>query len=97
MTPPSFQQFETTARAQGFDEVLERHWAVDTVLDPHTHPFAVSALVVEGEFWLTVGTQTRHLQAGDSFVLDADVPHAERYGAQGARYWVARRHRPATA
>lgn len=97
MSSPTFQQFEATARAQGFDEVLERRWAADTVIDTHSHPFAVSARVVEGAFWLTVGPQTRHLQAGDTFELDADVPHAERYGARGACFWVARRHRPATA
>jgi hypothetical protein len=97
MSPMSFQQFEDHARAQGFDEVLERHWDAHTLLDTHSHPFAVSARVVEGGFWLTVGEQTRHLQAGDSFELDADVPHAERYGAEGARSWVARRNRPATA
>lgn len=96
MTDPSFVQFETAARAQGFDEVLERQWAPDTFLDTHTHPFTVSARVVDGEFWLIVGDHERHLRAGDSFELDADVPHAERYGPQGARYWVARRNRPAT-
>lgn len=97
MNPPTFQQFEATALAQGYDEVLERQWDADTLLDTHTHPFAVSARIVEGSFWLTVGEQTRQLQAGDSFELDADVPHAERYGAQGARYWVARRHPRAAA
>ena len=96
MNPPTFQQFEDTARSQGFDEVLERSWPADTVLDTHTHAFSVSARVVEGDVWLTIGAQTRHLQAGDTFALEADVPHAERYGAQGARYWVARRNRPAS-
>lgn len=94
MTEPTFAQFETTARAQGFDEVIERQWAPDTWLDTHSHAFDVSARVVDGEFWLTVGDQVRHLQSGDRFELDAGVPHAERYGPQGARYWVARRHRP---
>ena len=97
MNTPSFQQFEATALAQDFDEVIERKWAADTLLDTHSHPFAVSALVVEGSFCLTVGDQARQLQAGDRFVLDADVPHAEHYGAQGARYWVARRHPRAAA
>lgn len=92
MTDPSFQQFETDARARGFDEVLERRWNPGVVLDTHSHPFAVSARVVDGDFWLTVGGSTRHLHAGDSFELDADVPHAERYGEHGACYWVARRH-----
>jgi quercetin dioxygenase-like cupin family protein len=52
----------------------------------------VQALVVRGEFWLTVGEQTRHLRAGDAFELQRGIPHAERYGPQGATYWVARRN-----
>lgn len=92
MTTPSFAQFESTQLAQGFDEVLERPWAPNTVVGTHSHPFAVSALVVQGELWLTVGDDTRHLQPGDRFTLARDVPHAERYGAEGAVFWVARRH-----
>ncbi len=87
-----FAQFEAAARAQGFDEVLVREWAPLTVLDTHTHPFAVRAIVVAGEMWLTEGAQTRHLVVGDTFELARDVPHAERYGAAGATYWVARRN-----
>jgi SAM-dependent methyltransferase len=56
------------------------------------HPFAVKALVVRGEMWLSVGADTRHLRAGDAFELDREVPHAERYGPDGAAYWVARRN-----
>ena len=63
------------------------------MLDAHTQPFAVDALVVQGEMWLGVGDVTQHLRPGDPFVLDADVPHTERYGAEGATYWVARRNR----
>ncbi len=87
-----FGEFAADARARGFDEVLERRWAPDTVLDQHTHPFSVDALVVQGEMWLTCGERTQHLTTGSRFVLDAHVPHAERYGAEGATYWVARRH-----
>lgn len=89
---PSFDAFAARARAHGFDEVLERRWQPGTVLDDHTHPFAVDAVVVQGEMWLTVAGQTRHLRPGDTFVLDANVPHAERYGTEGATYWVARRN-----
>jgi mannose-6-phosphate isomerase-like protein (cupin superfamily) len=87
-----FRQFAAQARARGFDEVLERRWEPGTVLDTHTHPFAVDARVVQGEMWLSVGGQTQHLRPGDPFVLDAHVPHAERYGTEGATYWVARRN-----
>lgn len=88
----SFSEFERAALAEGFDAVLERRWEPQVVLDTHTHPFAVKALVVQGELWLTCGDQTRHLRAGDRFALEREVPHAERYGADGATYWVARRH-----
>ena len=91
MNQPTFQAFEADARAQGFDEVLERHWAPATILESHTHPFALRALVVQGEMWLTVGDSVRHLRPGDEFALDRDVPHMERYGVEGATYWVARR------
>ena len=92
MQQPSFEQFKADALAQGFDEVLERQWAAGTVLDTHTHPFSVSARVVQGDLQLTVGDDTRRLQAGDTFTLGRDVPHAERYGDAGATYWVARRN-----
>jgi quercetin dioxygenase-like cupin family protein len=89
----TFREFEAQARAQACDEVAERTWAPATVIDTHTHPFAVRALVVAGEMWLTVGDDVRHLLPGDEFTLDRDIPHAERYGADGATYWVGRRNR----
>jgi quercetin dioxygenase-like cupin family protein len=42
--------------------------------------------------WLTVDGQTRHLRPGELFSLDRDVAHAERYGHEGATYWVARKN-----
>jgi len=92
--PTTFADFETAAKAQGFDEVLVREWPPLTVLDTHTHAFAVQAWVVRGEVWLTQGDTVRHLQAGDSFALDHGVPHAERYGSEGSTFWVARRNAP---
>lgn len=86
----TFESFMSAALAEGFDEVLERVWAPGTVLGEHTHPFAVKALVVQGEMWLTVDGQTQHLRPGELFELERDVPHAERYGPEGATYWVAR-------
>ena len=89
----TFESFSAEHRAAGFDEVLERRWQPDTVVDTHAHPFAVQALVVQGEMWLTVGSRTQHLKAGERFELEPDVPHAERYGREGATYWVARRNK----
>ena len=92
MDLPTFAQFEAASRAAGFDEVLERRWAPDTVLDMHTHPFAVQAVVTEGEMWLSCGGETLHLRPGDRFELAREQPHAERYGAEGTVFWAARRH-----
>ncbi len=86
-----FAAFERDALARGFDEVLERRWVPGTVLDTHTHPFAVDAVVTQGELWLTCEGRTQHLKPGDRFTLKREVPHAERYGDEGATYWVARR------
>ena len=88
----TFQAFEAGALARGFDEVLERKWAPDAVLGAHKHPFDADALVVQGEMWLTVDDLVRHLRSGDTFALDANIVHAERYGSEGATYWVARRN-----
>ncbi|MBC7717253.1 MAG: AraC family transcriptional regulator [Pseudorhodobacter sp.] len=92
---PSLQEFETTARADGYTEVLTREWLPLAVLDTHSHPFDARALVVRGELWLTVGTgadqHTRHIAAGQRFELARNTPHDERYGSDGATFWVARR------
>jgi hypothetical protein len=85
-----FKKFEAEERAAGCDEVIERKWQPNQVAGMHSHPFAVRALVVQGEMWLTVGEHTQHLRAGDRFELDHDVPHNERYGPEGATYWAAR-------
>ena len=86
---PTLESFTAQAMDEGFDEIVVREWAPGLQVDTHIHAFAVSAHVVRGEFWLTVDGSTRHLAAGDAFRLARDVPHAERYGQQGATVWVA--------
>jgi quercetin dioxygenase-like cupin family protein len=90
--PLSFEQFQAQSLAGGFDEVLVREWAPGQVVPEHRHDFGVSAIVVQGEMWLTCDGPERHLLPGDTFTLYRNEPHAERYGAQGATYWVARRN-----
>lgn len=92
MTPMTYPAFEAAALARGFDQVLERKWAPDTVVGAHAHPFDADALIVQGEMWLTVNGVAQHLRSGDTFNLDANVSHSERYGSDGATFWVARRN-----
>lgn len=90
--PSSFDEFRTLALAAGCDEAIERQWPPGALVDTHTHPFGAEAIVVQGEMWLTEGDRTRHLTRGGTFRLAAGVPHAERYGVEGATYWVGRRN-----
>lgn len=92
MSSITFEMFKQESLAKGFDEVLERQWAPDTLLDTHTHPFSVQALVTQGEMWLSCAGSTRHLLPGATFELARDVPHSEKYGPAGATYWVARKN-----
>ena len=64
----TFQAFETEARAQGFNKVVERKWTPGMVVQSHTHPFSVRALVVQGEMWLTVGTDVRTCGPATNFL-----------------------------
>ena len=88
---PNFDDFQRQALARGFDEVIERAWKPGTVLETHTHEFDADALVVAGEMWLGEEGVERRLVTGDTFSLPAGTPHTERYGSEGAVYWVARR------
>lgn len=90
MKLPTFDQFRDEALARGADEVLVREWGPSVQSAPHEHPFDTRALVVRGEFWLSVDGRTQHLRAGDTFELGRGVPHTERYGPEGATFWAAR-------
>jgi quercetin dioxygenase-like cupin family protein len=91
MNTDTFEAFQADALNRGFDEVLVREWTPGQQTGTHTHPFAVEARVVRGDFVLTVGDQARELAAGDGFELAPEVPHSESYGPEGATFWVARR------
>ena len=92
MATGTFEDFAAAARAEGYDEALERSWPADTFLDTHTHDFAVKLVLIRGEMVFTVGDDARRLRPGDGFTLERQVPHSERYGPEGATYWVARRN-----
>ena len=87
---PSWNEFHAASIARGSDEVMVREWRALEVVPTHTHPFAAEALVVAGEMWLGRNGAIKHLLPGDTFALVANEPHDERYGPDGATYWVAR-------
>jgi hypothetical protein len=97
MNITDFHGFEQQALADGFDEAVVREWAPNLVVASHRHSFAAKAIVVRGEMWLDVGEGPRHIPVGGTFELAAQAIHDERYGPEGATYWVARRNEKATA
>lgn len=88
----SFESFRARWLAAGADEVMERRWQPGQVIETHSHPFTADAVVIDGEMWLTHAGKTQRLAAGDTFHIPAGSPHEERYGPNGAAYWVARRN-----
>ncbi len=93
MTLPTFDEVQSLARQHGAEEVMEREWAPNQEIATHAHPFEAQALVTAGEMWLIRENGTQHLLPGDTFDLDAGTLHSERYGPEGATYWVVRRNR----
>lgn len=57
----------------------------------HTHDFSVMLLVVSGEFSIVGADKTTTYAPGEVCELAAQVPHAERAGARGARVLLAKR------
>jgi mannose-6-phosphate isomerase-like protein (cupin superfamily) len=89
----TFESFRARKLAAGADEVVERKWDANQIVDQHAHPFDADALVSEGEMWLVVEDREQHLLPGDTFQLPHGQKHSERYGPRGATYWVARTNR----
>lgn len=60
--------------------------------EPHEHPFDTGAIVVKGEFWLTMNEHTIHYKAGDSFEVARGQVHSEKYSLEEAVFWAARKN-----
>ena len=50
--------------------------AAGSEVPTHSHPHAQVGYVVSGRMRLTVGDEAHDLQAGDSYYIPGDVPHA---------------------
>ncbi|KPK03420.1 MAG: hypothetical protein AMJ64_15685 [Betaproteobacteria bacterium SG8_39] len=86
------QAFAAAARAEGYDEIVEREMPAGFSDPEHQHAFDARILVTAGEFSITMGGATRTYRAGESFEVPAGTPHAEAVGDAALRFTVARRH-----
>ena len=92
MPTDTFESFKARKLSEGYDEILVREWEPGFANEPHEHPFDTDALVARGEYWLTLNGQTVHYKAGDVFKVARGVTHSEKYGAEGATFWAARKN-----
>jgi quercetin dioxygenase-like cupin family protein len=84
-------EFTAQAMDDGFDEILQKDWAPNLVIEMHTHPFDARVQVASGLVKLALAGSTETFQAGQSFYIPRGTEHAEQYGSEGASFWVARK------
>ena len=89
MDPDKFAQQLTD---QGFDEVFTISLPAKKQLAAHAHPFAVKALVTDGEVTLGIAGRLTTYRVGDVFTLARECEHSELYGDNGVSYVVGRKH-----
>jgi quercetin dioxygenase-like cupin family protein len=87
------ETFKQQLIADGYLEIVDKTLEPGTIIDTHTHPFDVRALVLEGEATITChGEAPRTFRPGDILELEANRPHSEHYGPNGYRFLVGRRY-----
>jgi quercetin dioxygenase-like cupin family protein len=84
-------EFRAQAIANGFADFQVKHYASDLDGPLHTHAFAVTLLVTEGEFALQFEDRKDVFKTGECCNLPANVMHAERAGPKGAAVLLAKR------
>jgi quercetin dioxygenase-like cupin family protein len=83
-------EFEQALKRDGFTEILTAGFQAGHDLGDHAHPYGLRALVLEGEFRITVdGTETVY-RPGEIFALSLGVHHSER-SPGGVRFLIGRK------
>ena len=85
------EQFLQLLRRDGFPEPVEVQQVPNGQLGVHEHPFAVKALVVEGDITIVIDGLSRNFNVGEIFHLELKQPHAESYGSEGVKYLASRK------
>jgi quercetin dioxygenase-like cupin family protein len=84
--------FEARLRAEGYDEILVKTVEAGLVIDLHSHPYDVLALVLDGDAQIDCGAGPRTYRAGDILEVAGGQPHTEHYGPRGYTFLLGRRH-----
>lgn len=85
------EEFEETARRDGYGAAKEVSFAPRSRSETHRHDKVSFVYVLDGEFILNTADGAPSYLPGQTCLLDADVEHAEEAGPEGATILVARK------
>ena len=85
--------FEAELRAQGYNDIVDRHMPAGVVNPEHAHEFDARVLILEGEMTIAAAGEERTYHTGSQCAIAAGHRHAERAGPEGVRYLAGRRFR----
>ncbi|MCM5569266.1 cupin [Burkholderiaceae bacterium FT117] len=87
------EAFKRQLLADGYLEIVEKTMEPNLVIDMHSHPYDVRALVLAGTARIACsGEPEREYGPGDVLEVAAGRQHVERYGPDGYTFLVGRRH-----
>ncbi|MEI7784350.1 MAG: cupin domain-containing protein [Betaproteobacteria bacterium] len=87
----NLDQFQAHLADEGYQVITTVAQPIGYALGDHHHGFDACALILEGDFTITVDGQARHYTAGDIFRLPAGTLHSEHAGPHGVKYLAGRR------
>lgn len=83
--------FREQLQQNGYGEIAIREMAANHTEPTHTHDFGASVLILSGEISVTLEDRVVTCVAGDTFALDANIPHSEQIGSEGVRFLAGRK------
>ncbi len=90
--PVETRDFELRMVRDGFQERQIKSYEPMPVNAPHSHPFDVRGVVLEGEAVTTCDGVAGSYRKGDTFEMNAGVSHTEAYGPKGYRWLIGKRY-----
>lgn len=87
------EAFKRQLIADGYLEIAEKTMEPGLVIEAHSHPYDVRALVMAGTAKIACsGEAAREFRAGDILEVEAGQEHTEHYGPHGYTFLVGRRY-----
>ncbi len=78
-------------RTEGYDKVYIWDAEPNEEDAPHSHPYDVKLVVLEGELNVTLANQSLRLKPGDQQTIAANLSHTALAGQQGCRYIIGQK------